>query len=62
MNNRKILAFMLSVTLTTLATAVSSKVVKIASGQVTRTSGSDRYQTAAQVATSNWTTSDNVDT
>ncbi|MBC2580405.1 cell wall-binding repeat-containing protein [Clostridium sp. DJ247] len=62
MNNRKILAFMLSVTLTitTLATAVSSKIVKAASGQVTRTSGSDRYQTAAQVATSNWTTSDNV--
>ena len=34
--------------------------VSAAPGQVTRISGADRYATAAQVATANWTTSDNV--
>lgn len=43
-----------------LATALSVAPVKAAAGHVTRTSGADRYATAAQVATSNWTTSDDV--
>jgi putative cell wall-binding protein len=43
-----------------LTTALSTAPVHAAAGQVTRTSGADRYATAAQVATSNWTTSDNV--
>ncbi|WML36731.1 cell wall-binding repeat-containing protein [Clostridium sp. OS1-26] len=43
-----------------LTTALSAGPVKAAAGQVTRTSGADRYATAAQVATTNWTTSDNV--
>ncbi|WP_147565400.1 leucine-rich repeat domain-containing protein [Clostridium tyrobutyricum] len=42
------------------ATALTAHLVKAASDQVTRLGGSDRYQTAAQVATTNWTTSDNV--
>ena len=43
-----------------LTSALSAGPVKAAAGQVTRTSGADRYATAAQVATTNWTTSDNV--
>jgi Putative cell wall-binding domain len=39
-----------------LTTALSSTQVRAAAGQVTRTSGSDRYATAAQVATTNWST------
>ncbi|UZQ49123.1 cell wall-binding repeat-containing protein [Clostridium kluyveri] len=42
-----------------LAIALSACPVK-ATGQVTRIGGSNRYETAAQVATSNWTTTDNV--
>lgn len=43
-----------------LTTALSAGPVKAAKGEVTRTSGADRYATAAQVAKSNWTTTDNV--
>ncbi|MDW8802573.1 cell wall-binding repeat-containing protein [Clostridium sp. A1-XYC3] len=43
-----------------LATAISAGTVSAASGKVTRTSGTDRYQTAAQIAKANWTTSENV--
>ncbi|WP_373844682.1 cell wall-binding repeat-containing protein [Clostridium sp.] len=43
-----------------LTTALSAGPVKAASSTVTRTSGADRYATAAQVAKSNWTTTDNV--
>jgi putative cell wall-binding protein len=45
-----------------LTTALSAGPVKAAStgATVTRTSGSDRYATAASVATANWTTSDDV--
>ncbi|MEY8000437.1 cell wall-binding repeat-containing protein [Clostridium sp. Mt-5] len=44
-----------------LTTALSAGPVKAAAGQVTRTSGTTRYATAAQVATTNWTSgSDNV--
>jgi putative cell wall-binding protein len=43
-----------------LTTALSVGPVKAAAGQVTRIGGSDRYATSAQVATQNWTTSDNV--
>ncbi|EFG89150.1 hypothetical protein CLCAR_1025 [Clostridium carboxidivorans P7] len=43
-----------------LTTAISAGTVSAASGQVTRTSGIDRYATAASVAKANWTTSDNV--
>ena len=43
-----------------LTTALSAGPVKAAAGEVTRTSGADRYATAAQVAKSNWTTTDNV--
>ncbi|OAA86899.1 cell wall-binding repeat-containing protein [Clostridium ljungdahlii] len=43
-----------------LTTALSAGPVKAAQGQVTRVSGGDRYATAAKVATTNWTTSDNV--
>ncbi|WP_333888270.1 cell wall-binding repeat-containing protein [Clostridium sp.] len=34
--------------------------VSAAAGQVSRTSGASRYETAAQVALNNWTTSDNI--
>lgn len=72
MNKRKILALLLTVNLatTTLAVNVTSSIVKAASGQTTsgsavsgsssRISGSDRYETAAQVAVENWTTPENV--
>jgi len=43
-----------------LTSALSAGPVQAAAGKVTRTSGSDRYATAASVATANWTTSDNV--
>jgi len=43
-----------------LTSALSAGPVQAAAGQVTRTSGLDRYATAAQVATANWTTSDSV--
>ncbi|AKA70883.1 cell wall-binding repeat-containing protein [Clostridium scatologenes] len=43
-----------------LTTALSAGPVQAAQGKVTRTSGSDRYATAASVATANWTTSDDV--
>lgn len=43
-----------------LTTALSAGPVQAAAGKVTRTSGSDRYATAASVATANWTTSDDV--
>ena len=43
-----------------LTSVLAAGPVHAAAGQVTRTSGADRYATAAQVATSNWTTSDNV--
>ncbi|RMC92359.1 cell wall-binding repeat-containing protein [Clostridium autoethanogenum] len=43
-----------------LTTALSAGPVKAAQGPVTRVSGGDRYATAAKVATTNWTTSDNV--
>ncbi|RMC96524.1 cell wall-binding repeat-containing protein [Clostridium autoethanogenum] len=42
----------------TLSLSVGS--VKAAQGQPTRVSGDNRYATAAKVATTNWTTSDNV--
>jgi len=37
-----------------VTTALTTGQVKAAAGAVTRTSGSDRYETAAQVATTNW--------
>ncbi|QXE19721.1 cell wall-binding repeat-containing protein [Clostridium sp. 001] len=43
-----------------LTTALSAGPVKAAQGQVTRVSGQTRYATAAKVATTNWTTSDDV--
>lgn len=43
-----------------LTTALSAGPVKAASASISRTSGADRYATAAQVAKSNWTTTDNV--
>lgn len=43
-----------------LTTALSSTLVKAAPGNVTRIGEADRYATAAKVATTNWTTSDNV--
>ena len=43
-----------------LTTALSVGSVKAAQGQPTRVSGDNRYATAAKVATTNWTTSDNV--
>lgn len=43
-----------------LTTALSASPVKAASATISRTSGADRYATAAQVAKSNWTTTDNV--
>src|SRR5471030_2713762 len=38
-----------------LTSVLSAGPVNAAAGQVTRTSGADRYATAAQVATANWT-------
>jgi len=43
-----------------LTSTLSAGPVKAAAGVVTRTSGADRYATAASVATANWTTSDSV--
>lgn len=43
-----------------LTTALSAGPVKAAAGQAERIGASDRYATAAQVATKNWTTSENV--
>ncbi|WP_446898484.1 cell wall-binding repeat-containing protein [Clostridium sp. LBM24168] len=43
-----------------LTTALTAGPAKAAAGQVTRTGGVDRYETAAKVATANWT-SDNTD-
>lgn len=43
-----------------LTTALSAGPVKAAQGSVTRVGEADRYATAAKVATTNWTTSDNV--
>ncbi|NMM65142.1 cell wall-binding repeat-containing protein [Clostridium sp. P21] len=43
-----------------LTTALSAGPVQAAAGKVTRYGEVDRYATAAKVATSNWTTSDNV--
>lgn len=43
-----------------LTTALSAGPVKAAAGQAERIGAADRYATAAQVATKNWTTSDNV--
>ncbi|AKA70848.1 cell wall-binding repeat-containing protein [Clostridium scatologenes] len=43
-----------------LSTIISTSNVSAVSGQASRTSGLDRYQTASQIATKNWTTSDNV--
>ncbi|MBV4419619.1 cell wall-binding repeat-containing protein [Clostridium tyrobutyricum] len=43
-----------------LTTALATGNVKAAAGQVTRVGGTDRYETASKVATSNFTTSDNV--
>ncbi|ADK15800.1 MULTISPECIES: cell wall-binding repeat-containing protein [Clostridium] len=43
-----------------LTTALSVGSVKAAQGQPTRVSGDNRYATVAKVATTNWTTSDNV--
>ncbi|UZQ50719.1 cell wall-binding repeat-containing protein [Clostridium kluyveri] len=62
MNKRRVLSIVLTFALaiTTLSTNISLSTVRAASGEVTRTSGSDRYQTASQVAVTNWTTSDNV--
>ncbi|MFL0194362.1 cell wall-binding repeat-containing protein [Clostridium sp. WILCCON 0269] len=53
-------AALMSLVLTTALSTVPVNPVKAAAGKVTRTSGTDRYATAAQVATSNWTTSDDV--
>ncbi len=43
-----------------LTTALSAGPVKAAPGKAERIGAADRYATAAQVATKNWTTSDNV--
>ncbi|MDW8802580.1 cell wall-binding repeat-containing protein [Clostridium sp. A1-XYC3] len=43
-----------------LTTALSAVPVKAAAGEATRTSGADRYATAAQVATKNWDKSETV--
>ncbi|MBV7272649.1 cell wall-binding repeat-containing protein [Clostridium sp. PL3] len=43
-----------------LTTALSAGPAKAASGSVTRIGEADRYATAAKVATTNWTTNDNV--
>ncbi|WP_338432758.1 cell wall-binding repeat-containing protein [Clostridium tyrobutyricum] len=43
-----------------LTTALATGNVKAAAGQVTRVGGTNRYETAAKVATANFTTSDNV--
>jgi Putative cell wall-binding domain len=43
-----------------LTTALSAGPVKAAQGSVTRVGEADRYSTAAKVATTNWTTSDDV--
>lgn len=43
-----------------LTTALSAGPVKAAAGQAERIGAADRYATAAQVATKNWTTSENV--
>jgi trimeric autotransporter adhesin len=43
-----------------LTTALTSGPVNAAAGSVTRTGGADRYETAANVAKANWTTSDDV--
>lgn len=43
-----------------LTTTLSAGNVSAAVGQVSRTSGANRYDTAAQVAVKNWATSDNV--
>ncbi len=55
----KILASIIPIPLV-LTIALSTSLVNAAAGKVTRTSGIDRYATAAQVAKSNWTTSDNI--
>ncbi|MFL0196763.1 cell wall-binding repeat-containing protein [Clostridium sp. WILCCON 0269] len=62
MNKKRVLSIVLTFALaiTTLSTNISLSAVRAASGEVTRTSGSDRYQTAAQVAVTNWTAPDNV--
>lgn len=62
MNKKNKITALASTALTALvlATAFNSANVSAAAGSVTRTSGADRYATAAQVATKNWTTSDNV--
>jgi len=63
-NKRRVLSIVLAFALAiaTLSTNISLSTARAASGagEVTRTSGSDRYQTASQVAVTNWTTSDNV--
>ncbi|OAA93851.1 cell wall-binding repeat-containing protein [Clostridium coskatii] len=61
MKRNKLLTLIISVSLaaTALGTTLDSTTVK-AAGQVNRTSGQDRYETAAKVAKSNWSTSDNV--
>lgn len=43
-----------------LTTALTAGPVKAAAGSVTRTGGADRYETAAKVATTNWTSAENV--
>jgi putative cell wall-binding protein len=60
--SKKILKPLVSLGIMSLViiTVLPANPVKAAVGQVTRRSGADRYTTAAQVATSNWTTSDNV--
>lgn len=68
MNKNKLLTLILTATLATSGIASTSEVsvVRAASTQVTsakqaiRISGQDRYETAAKVAASNWSTSDNV--
>ncbi|NMM65064.1 cell wall-binding repeat-containing protein [Clostridium sp. P21] len=62
MNNKTKIAALASTALTALvlATAFNSANVSAAAGSVSRTSGADRYATASQVATKNWTTSDNI--
>lgn len=62
MNRKNKITALASTTLTALVltTAFNSVNVSAAAGSVSRTSGVDRYATASQVATKNWTTSDNV--
>jgi putative cell wall-binding protein len=62
MNKKNKITALASATLSALVltTAFNAANVSAAAGQVTRTSGADRYATASQVATKNWTTSDNV--